>query len=192
MQSIEALVDAIDLFEGAVVIVTHSEMILREVATKLVVFQHGGAEVFNGTYEEFLEKVGWEEEGPVGAGSPRPKSQPAADQGAVTAPVQVPKKEARKKRADVIAEKSKVLTPLKKEMETLEADICRLEAEQAQVNQELASASESKNIDSFVTLSKKMKDIQDEIEEKFGRLETVTKKHDEKSRKFEEMLGEAP
>lgn len=184
MQSIEALVDAIDLFDGAVVIVTHSEMILREVATKLVVFQHGTAEIFNGTYEEFLEKVGWEEEG----GSPRPKaeSRPVVEEKSEP----VTKKEFRKKRADVIAERSKILTPLKKEIETLEADICRLESEQASINQELAMASESKNIEAFVTLSKKIKAIQDEIEEKFERLETVTKRHDEKSRKYETMLEE--
>ncbi|MBI5299670.1 MAG: ABC-F family ATP-binding cassette domain-containing protein [Deltaproteobacteria bacterium] len=63
MQSIESLVEAIENFEGAVVIVTHSEMILRAVATRLVLFQHGNAEVFNGGYDDFLEKVGWEEEG---------------------------------------------------------------------------------------------------------------------------------
>jgi len=192
MQSIEALVDAIDLFEGGVVIVTHSEMILREVATKLVVFQHGNAEIFNGTYDEFLEKVGWEEEADSRTKkknimpAPAPKietTKPAAEP--------VNKKESRKKRADVISERSKVLGPLKKEMETLESDITRLEGEQATVNQELATASENKNIDAFVTLSKKMKEIQDEIEEKFGRLETVTKKHDEKNRKYEELLVEA-
>ena len=66
MQSIEALIDAIEDFEGAVVIVTHSEMILRAMATKLVLFQHGNAEVFNGGYDDFLEKVGWEEEGAEG------------------------------------------------------------------------------------------------------------------------------
>ncbi|MDP2599345.1 MAG: ABC-F family ATP-binding cassette domain-containing protein [Deltaproteobacteria bacterium] len=62
MQSIEALIEAIEDFEGAVVIVTHSEMILRALATRLVLFQHGNAEVFNGGYDDFLKKIGWEEE----------------------------------------------------------------------------------------------------------------------------------
>ena len=62
MQSIETLVESMQNFSGAVVIVTHSEMILRNLATKLVVFQHGRAEFFNGTYDDFLEKLGWEEE----------------------------------------------------------------------------------------------------------------------------------
>jgi ATP-binding cassette subfamily F protein 3 len=33
MQSIDALVGALETYEGAVVIVTHSEMILRDIAT---------------------------------------------------------------------------------------------------------------------------------------------------------------
>ncbi|MBF0491471.1 MAG: ABC-F family ATP-binding cassette domain-containing protein [Deltaproteobacteria bacterium] len=62
MQSIDALVDSISNFKGAMMIVTHSEMILRAIATKLIVFREGGAELFLGNYDEFLEKIGWEEE----------------------------------------------------------------------------------------------------------------------------------
>ena len=43
-------------------IVTHNERILRALATKLIVFHRGKVEVFNSGYDEFLEKIGWEEE----------------------------------------------------------------------------------------------------------------------------------
>ena len=62
MDSIESLMEAVEAFEGAVVIVTHSEEILRRVATRLVVFDRDKAELFEGTYDEFLERVGWESE----------------------------------------------------------------------------------------------------------------------------------
>ena len=62
MDSIEALVDALDRYEGAVVIVTHSEMILRRVAKKCVYFQGGAARIYPGTYDEFLERIGWDHE----------------------------------------------------------------------------------------------------------------------------------
>lgn len=62
MQSIEALMESIQNFKGASVIVTHSEEILRKVATKLVVFHQGKAELYLGNYDNFLERVGWEEE----------------------------------------------------------------------------------------------------------------------------------
>ena len=65
MESIDSLVEAIEVFDGAVIIVTHSEMILNAVATKLIVYDNGIVSVFDGTYPEFLERVGWNDEGGV-------------------------------------------------------------------------------------------------------------------------------
>ncbi|MBI4654424.1 MAG: hypothetical protein HY752_05465 [Nitrospirae bacterium] len=48
----ESLLEAIDAFPGAVVIVTHSEMILHAIATRLIVFDNGKATLFEGTYTE--------------------------------------------------------------------------------------------------------------------------------------------
>jgi len=62
MESIEALIDAIEDFEGGVIMVTHSELILKRMALdKIVVCHEGKQEMFLGTYEEFLEKNGWHE-----------------------------------------------------------------------------------------------------------------------------------
>ena len=63
MDSIEAMTEEIESFKGGVILVTHNEEILRRVANKLVIFHKGGAELFLGTYSEFLDKIGWEEEG---------------------------------------------------------------------------------------------------------------------------------
>lgn len=62
MDSIESLIDAVNDYEGACLIVTHSEEVLRKCITKLIVFREDHAEVFNGNYEEFLEKIGWDSE----------------------------------------------------------------------------------------------------------------------------------
>lgn len=60
LESIEALIDAIEDFEGAVIIVTHSELILKRIALdKIVVCHEGRQDMFLGTYEEFLDKAGW-------------------------------------------------------------------------------------------------------------------------------------
>jgi len=62
MESIEALIDAIEDFQGAVIIVTHSELILkRMLLDKIVVCHEGKQELHLGTYEEFLDKNGWHE-----------------------------------------------------------------------------------------------------------------------------------
>jgi len=62
MQSIDALCDAIENFEGSTMLVTHSEMLLHRLANALIIFHKDKAEYFDGTYAEFLEKIGWEEE----------------------------------------------------------------------------------------------------------------------------------
>jgi ATP-binding cassette subfamily F protein 3 len=62
MESIDALTESLQNFPGALLIVTHNEGILRALATKLIVFHRGRVDVFDTGYDEFLEKIGWEDE----------------------------------------------------------------------------------------------------------------------------------
>ena len=62
MESVDSLIEAIDAFDGAVVIATHSEMILHAVAERIVVFDGERPWFFEGTYGDFLERVGWQDE----------------------------------------------------------------------------------------------------------------------------------
>ena len=83
VESIECLIEELSDYQGALVIVTHSELILKTLAENLIIFHRGRAEYFHGGYEEFLEKVGWEGE-PISEKKVKPK---------------MSKKEARKLRA---------------------------------------------------------------------------------------------
>ena len=62
MESIDALIESLRDFPGALLIVTHNERILRALATKLIVFHRGKLDAFDSGYDEFLEKIGWEDE----------------------------------------------------------------------------------------------------------------------------------
>ena len=124
IDSIDALTTAIKAFKGSCIIVTHSEELLRAVCDRLIIFTHDGADYFNGNYDEFLEKIGWED-----------------DDGAEKKKVVKPKrskKEIKKLRAAIVTEKSKTTSPIKKEIEQLEALIPTLHAKQkSQKNTEL-------------------------------------------------------
>ena len=75
MESIDALIESLHNFPGALLIVTHNEGILRALATKLVIFHRGRVDVFDTGYDEFLEKIGWEDEGlGNGKGNGAPKT----------------------------------------------------------------------------------------------------------------------
>ncbi len=63
IESVEALIDALEDFAGTVVIVTHSELILRRLKLdRIILCQEGRQISFLGDYDLFLEKIGWEEE----------------------------------------------------------------------------------------------------------------------------------
>jgi ATP-binding cassette subfamily F protein 3 len=62
IESCDSMITALDAFPGAVMIVTHSEMFLHHLANRLIVFDGDNAFIFEGTYQEFLNKVGWQEE----------------------------------------------------------------------------------------------------------------------------------
>lgn len=62
MESCEGLMDAIKDFPGAVAMVTHNEHFLKEIATKLIIFDNNKTFFFDGGYNDFLKKVGWTDE----------------------------------------------------------------------------------------------------------------------------------
>ena len=62
VESCDSMIAALDVFPGTVMIVTHSEMFLHHLAKKLIVFDQDRVFVFDGTYQDFLDRVGWGEE----------------------------------------------------------------------------------------------------------------------------------
>ena len=62
VESIETLIEELNDYAGALVIVTHSELILKTLVKNLIIFHRGRAEYFHGGYEDFLKKIGWEGE----------------------------------------------------------------------------------------------------------------------------------
>lgn len=176
MQSIDALCDAVESFGGAVIMVTHSEMLLRRLADALIVFHEGRAEYFDGSYDEFLEKIGWEEE--EGMGKPQ-KSKPKID-----------KKERKLLRANLVQAKSKEISLYKKEMDICEAKIIKLEKQLEEYNQILVNATNNGNNSQIIEFSQFIPKINNEIEECFEKLEIATERFDEISAKYDVQLAE--
>lgn len=179
VQSVEALVESVERFNGTVIIVTHDEMILRRVAKKLLVFQHGNVKLFHGGYDDFLSRIGWEDEADLKTKPIEPK------------PPSKSKKELRKIRGQIINEKSKTLKPLVKKIEHLEETICKLEEELEEVTSLLQKANEKKDAGEIVTLSKRMHDVQTHIDRSFTELEKTVRSHSKKSAHFDELLGKS-
>jgi len=179
MQSVEALSESIDEFPGAVVIVTHDEMLLRSVATRLVVFQGGGVELFDGGYDDFLERIGWEEEADSGKEDAPREGKPAAG-----------RRELRRLRSKIVQERSSAMRPLKERIDFAESSICELERQMKEAEGGLIEASENKDAVRCAGLSRNLKECGEGIEKLFAELEDATLEFERLSKLFEERLEE--
>ncbi len=148
MESIDSLIEALEVFKGAVMIVTHSEMVLHAVAQKLIVFDNNEVKVFEGTYQDFLDRVGWKNEGDA-----PPSPAPADSQSSTPAP-SVNRKNLRKLKAEIITERTKTLGPLQKEISGIEEDITRLEKQIDDDNAKLLEASVKGDWEQIKSLSR--------------------------------------
>ena len=173
MYSIDALTSAIKNFDGAVIIVTHSEELLRQTANNLIIFEKDGARYFDNTYDEFLSKIGWEEE------DIEIKEKPS---------VKVNKKENKKLRVSLIQERNKKASPFKKEIEKLENAIIKIEDELEPLQEELIIASNALDNSKVIELSGIIRKSEQKIEEMFESLETAQTSYDEIIEQYEEQL----
>ena len=144
MESIDALIESLQDFPGALLIVTHNERILRALATKLIVFHRGKVDVFNSGYAEFLEKIGWEEETDGTSAQKKPTSRNNYSE----------KKEREK------AERRE-----KARIEKLEALIMKSENALKQYNEQLEIEANRNNLAQINELSKKISRVKQEIED---------------------------
>ncbi|MGI6398078.1 MAG: ATP-binding cassette domain-containing protein [Desulfomonilia bacterium] len=182
MESSDALLAALDSFEGAVVMVTHNEMFLHALAERLIIFKNGSIEVFEGGYQRFLEKGGWgdEEVTPLSA----KKAKPERDNGE-----KLDKKELRKRRAGVITERSRMLGPLEKEISRVENAIDTRDKKLKTLHAAMQEATLARDGKRISEISMEIHVCEQEIESLFTELEALTHEFDRINAEFEERLS---
>ena len=175
MESIESLIDALEDYDGTALVVTHDEELLHAFANRLIVFDGGKCRVFEGSYADFLEKVGWaSEKKPGGASSANIKVSNidvTNDKPVSSTPRS---KEDRRARADYIAERSKVIKPLEKETARLEVEIAKAEAIGGELEAKLVAASESGDGNAITSIAKEMDDNKKLTEELYAAWEKAS------------------
>ena len=166
LYSVESLLEAVEDFAGGVVLVTHSEAVLKRYANKVILFQNNGVRYYDGSYSEFLERWGWNND------STSQKSSETTT------------KNSRQERALRVQERSKVLGPLRKECARLESAISLKEELKAKLEAELASS--AANVD-VVELSSKYQTIEQELMELMNRWEAVQMELEEKALQWPDL-----
>lgn len=173
-ESIEVLIKELKEFAGAVMIVTHNERILRRLANKFIVFHKGICELFEGSYDDFLDKVGWDE--------------PDANQ--KKSKEKLSHKDYKQFRSDLIKQRAKETKGLKKEICELEESITLEEANVESANKMLIEASEKENASMIKDASQKLVQAQGKIELYFEKLEKASEKLETLESIFENKLSD--
>ena len=146
---------------------------LRNLATKLVIFHNGNAEFFNGNYDDFLEKIGWESE----------ESRPGKAFRKV-----LTEKEIKQRRAEIAIERSKQTKPLKEEIELCESEITKNENLLARINGELEKAAIAQDVAKLTDYTHAVGKLNQLIENLFEKLANANENMDYINKKYDKEL----
>ena len=188
MESCDALLSAIDAFDGGVIMVTHNEMFLHAIAERLVVFSENGIDIFDGTYQAFLEAGGWGDEAPAESFSENGGSNDCRS--AKDAAGHLSMKDYKRFRSDIITEKNQALKPIKAAIEKVEALIIKKETEMGLLNEKMQTAIEKGNNREITDLSISIGSCQKAVDKAFEEMEALSEKHDARQQAFDQRLAE--
>ena len=182
IESNDALLSAVDGFDGAVVMVTHNERFLHALAERLIVFDNDDVFVYEGGYGRFLDKVGWAEEvvpGTPGGPGRRNGSGSRAKAGG---------KELRRLRSEIIADRSRVLRPLEARIADIEKAVESADASLKEINSGLVKASHDGDGSRVVDLSRAMHRTKKSLDALLEELETLEDRYRAEKAGFEARL----
>jgi ATP-binding cassette subfamily F protein 3 len=181
MESCDALLAAIDNFDGTVVMVTHNEMFLHALAQRLIVFQNDAIEVFDGSYQRFLDKGGWSDE-TMTAPMNHQQSMPEA------VSIKPTKKELRRLRSEIISQRSRVVGPLQTQIRKVEKAIETEESKLSRLNTSMQQAAQNQDGSQIGEISQAIHACQQTIDRLFKELEKFTDDFEIRNAEFEARL----
>ncbi len=202
MESCDALMAAIDNFSGAVVIVTHNELFLRSLINRLIVFDEGEIRTFEGTYRDFLETVGWKDERSAGANDTahlsvnnenrdsEDRDNRNRDSGSRNGRLAqtADKRGLRRRRAEIIKERSYALRPVEQTIHETESVIEKLEKKVHKNNEEMITLSASGSGNKIGDFSAENHTLRKEIEQLYNRLDELLQSHEKIALDYDERL----
>ena len=154
-ESCDSLIAALDNFEGVQIIVTHNELFLHHLANRLIVFKDNKVSVFEGSYQDFLDKVGWEE--------------------ATTKEVKATKTKdtTKDKTQPHVGSTNNKKKNLYKQISSLETDVAKLELSIAAQHQAIAEAAGKGKSSEIIELQKTAHVLEKEIAAMYGSMEKL-------------------
>ena len=182
MESCDALLAAIDNFDGALIMVTHNEMFLHAIARRLIVFQADRVDVFEDTYQRFLETTGWLDE--VASNHRAQETDRSPEPSA-----RMNKKEARRRRSELLAERARALKPLEEDMARIEDRIDTLEKSLQGHHADMQAATRDGRGERIADISLAIHTCQSDIDTLFQKLEAAGESYERCKKRWEEKMN---
>ncbi len=182
MESCDSLMNAIEDFNGSVVMVTHNEMYLEKIAERLIIFDKNKITLYEGGYQDFIRNIGWESEknekiSDLNCSLEKKQNQPV-------------KKDLKRLKAQIRQEKSRVIKPLENKIKDIEEKIYSMENE-IHVNTEmLVEASGKGDAKSIADFSKKDHEFRIDIDNLYSELEKINEIFENEKINYDKKLDE--
>jgi ATP-binding cassette subfamily F protein 3 len=181
MQSCDALLAALDRFDGAVVMVTHNEMFLHAIADRLVVFDRGKVNLVEERYSWFLDKIGWNSEDDGSKSEKNAQSRINENSG-------LSKKEVRKMRASLVSERSRILKPIEKRISEIDARVTMIASRKEELDKAMIEASTAGDGPGVEAVSKEHHELETSEAHLYEEYEKLLDEHETVSADFEKRL----
>ena len=172
IESVESLKSAIKDYDGTSVIVTHNEMLLRDLADRFIIFDGNKIEVFEGSYDEFLEKIGWAEENDLNNKKGFKKKTKITKQ----------------LRSQLVKERAKTINPIKNKIETIENEIESCELKLKEKNHEMIKVSADNLGGEVSIIAKEINILEKRLEEYLYDLEDLYNKLQIEEEKYNNQI----
>lgn len=189
LESTLSLIKSLQKYEGTIIIVTHNEMMLRNIPNKFLVYQKDKIEFFDGTYDDFLNKGGFEEEEQSELKSS--SSSNLEDKSESKSGSTLSAKEGRLLKKEIMSERARTLNPLKEKINKLEERILDLEESLENINNQLIACSQSGpgQGDKISALSISYKETQKNLDDLYSDLEKMNTEYEKNKEEFELRLA---
>ena len=156
MASIEALIAALEQYEGTLIFISHDVYFIRELANHVVRVENGELRHFPGPYQYYVDKMGANPGGPAASRSEREAPKKASST--------VSRKEQKRLEAEARQAKSKVRQAQRKIVTELEKRIERLERRQAELIELLEDPASYEKGGKAPEFNRELGGVQDDLE----------------------------
>jgi ATP-binding cassette subfamily F protein 3 len=184
MSSQEVLQEAMAQYDGTIIIVSHNRHFVNRFINKVIEIKNGHATLFEGNIEDYLFKLKIQQDAP--------EVIPEKDiyEGIIEEefPVKQRGKVARQEQAKIRQEKSRKLTPLKKEVEQAEEEIVSLESRKKELEQLLTDPQLYQDQAKFAGCSKEYNSLERKLERLYQRWEELQAQVELIESEFEDLL----